>query len=85
MSNAETITGFFYMALGQKREALCYRCLKCSIFKMFAPEDRKRVWCCNTWKTKPDEGFWSGKLPRVPYIPPRGVVVLEGNTINFTA
>jgi hypothetical protein len=84
MSNCETQQGWFYMQLGQNREALCYRCNCCGLFQMFAPEQRQRVWCCNEWKEKPSEGFWAGTLPRVPYIAPRGLLVLEGDTINLT-
>jgi hypothetical protein len=75
VSNANTQQGFFYIwcwVVG--REALYHRCHRCGIFQMFPPEDRKRVWCCGQWRTKPEEGFWAGKLPRVAFAQPQALV-----------
>jgi len=83
MSNAESQLGWFYMLLSAKREVLCYRCNRCTMFSMLG-DGPQRVWCCNRWATPPKETFWGERLPRVPYIPPRAVVTLPGNDITFT-
>ena len=83
MSGFEYQLGWFHMQFGEKRERLCYRCNVCSSFTMCG-DGQKRAFCCGQWKTPPKETFWGGKLPRVPYVPPRGPVILPGKVSNFT-
>ena len=53
------------------------------IFSMVG-DGQQRVFCCGTWKTPPKESWWGGKLPRVPYIAPRGLMTLPGNVVSFS-
>jgi hypothetical protein len=83
MANCETQQGFFFMVLGVDREVLCHRCAKCASFTMCG-DGQVRAFCCGRWVVKPEEGFWAGRLPRIPYIPPRGLTVLPSNDISFS-
>jgi hypothetical protein len=84
MSNCDTQLGWFYMQFSEKREVLCYRCNRCSIFSMIS-DNPARAFCCGVWKTPPKESFWSAApIPRLPYIAPRSLTVMPGSGFEIT-
>jgi hypothetical protein len=58
--------------------SLAYRCTACGIDYLFGDEKESKepkAYCCGVWKTKPSEG-WFNKLPIVPQVARRALVVL---------
>jgi hypothetical protein len=83
MSNVDTQIGWFYLTHPHFPEVLCYRCNSCTLFSVMG-DGPQRVYCCGEHKTKPEEGFLKGRLPRVASRPVREAFTLPSNEVIFT-
>jgi hypothetical protein len=75
--------GFFIAVFSDGTERLAFKCDKCKVHFVFAPEQKASVWCCNRLVIyeKPEGllGFFAGALLRVQMRVPRPREVARRN------